>query len=404
MTIPFIDLQAQRRRLGATLSRAIEAAVEGGQWVMGPQVKELEEKLAAFAGVKHALACANGTDALMIVLRAWNVGPGDAVFVPAFTFAASAEVVALVGAEPVFVDVLEDTYNMDPASLEAAIAMVKRDGKLNARVVMPVDLFGQPADYRAIEPIVAREKLLMLCDAAQGFGALLDGRRAGGIGDAASTSFFPAKPLGCYGDGGATFTNDDGLIEILRSIRIHGQGTDKYENVRIGVNSRLDTIQAAILLEKMKIFPEEIELRDRIAKRYNEMLGRSNRIRVPRVIAGGQSTWAQYTIAGPGPRQAAGRSEGERHPNGRLLSDSAERAERLRPFPQRARACLRTHSQNRDQPAHASLSRRRNAGPHRRSGAGKRRALIAQSRCTGYCPDPWMWRCSISTCPKSLSL
>ena len=299
MTIPFIDLQAQRRRLGATLSRAIEAAVEGGQWVMGPQVKELEDKLAAFAGVKHALACANGTDALMIVLRAWNVGPGDAVFVPAFTFAASAEVVALVGATPVFVDVLEDTYNMDPASLEAAIAMVKRDGKLKARVVMPVDLFGQAADYRAIEPIVAREKLLMLCDAAQGFGALLDGRRAGGIGDAASTSFFPAKPLGCFGDGGATFTNDDGLIEILRSIRIHGQGTDKYENVRIGVNSRLDTIQAAILLEKMKIFPEEIELRDRIAKRYNEALGRSNRIRVPRVIEGAQSTWAQYTLQVP---------------------------------------------------------------------------------------------------------
>jgi len=299
MTIPFIDLQAQRRRLGATLSRAIEAAVEGGQWVMGPQVGELEEKLAAFAGVKHALACANGTDALMIVLRAWNVGPGDAVFVPTFTFAASAEVVALVGATPVFVDVLEDTYNMDPASLEAAIAMVKRDGKLKARVVMPVDLFGQAADYRALEPIVRREKLLMLCDAAQGFGALLDGRRAGGIGDAASTSFFPAKPLGCFGDGGATFTNDDGLIEILRSIRVHGQGTDKYENVRIGVNSRLDTIQAAILLEKMKIFPEEIELRDAIAKRYNEKLGRSNQIRVPRVIEGGQSTWAQYTLQVP---------------------------------------------------------------------------------------------------------
>ncbi|MGD0142320.1 MAG: DegT/DnrJ/EryC1/StrS aminotransferase family protein [Rhizomicrobium sp.] len=297
--IPFIDLQAQRRRLGATLTRAIEAAVEGGQWVMGPQVQELEEKLAHFAGVKHALACANGTDALMIVLRAWNVGPGDAVFVPAFTFAASAEVVALVGATPVFVDVLEDTYNMDPASLEAAIAMVRRDGKLKAKVVMPVDLFGQAADYRTLEPLIRREKLLMLCDAAQGFGALLDGRRAGGIGDAASTSFFPAKPLGCFGDGGATFTNDDDLIEILRSIRIHGQGTDKYENVRIGVNSRLDTIQAAILLEKMKVFPEEIELRDKIAKRYSDALGRSNRIRVPYVIDGAQSTWAQYTVQVP---------------------------------------------------------------------------------------------------------
>ncbi len=297
--IQFIDLQAQRRRLGASLTRAIEAAVEGGQWIMGPQVRELEEQLAQFAGVKHALACANGTDALMIVLRAWDIGPGDAVYVPAFTFAASAEVVALVGATPVFVDVLEDTYNMDPASLEAAIAMVKREGKLRSRVVMPVDLFGQAADYRKLEPIVKREKLLLLCDAAQGYGALLDGRRAGGIGDAASTSFFPAKPLGCFGDGGATFTNDDGLIALLRSIRVHGQGTDKYENVRIGVNSRLDTIQAAILIEKLKIFPEEIELRDRIAHRYSAALGRSNSICVPHVIEGAQSTWAQYTIQVP---------------------------------------------------------------------------------------------------------
>src|SRR5689334_2236510 len=221
---------------------------------MGPQVAELEEKLAAFAGVKHCITCANGTDALMIVLRAWDIGPGDAVFVPAFTFAASAEVVSLVGASPVFVDVLEDTYNMDPASLEAAIALVKREGKLKPKVVMPVDLFGQTADYAKLEPICKRENLKMLCDAAQGFGGLLKGRRSGGIGDAAGTSFFPAKPLGCYGDGGASFTNDGGLDELLRSIRMHGQGVDKYENVRIGVNSRLDTIQAAVLLEKMKIF------------------------------------------------------------------------------------------------------------------------------------------------------
>jgi len=294
--IPFIDLQAQRRRLGEPLNRAIQAAVEGGQWVMGPQVMELEEKLAAFAGVKHCITCANGTDALMIVLRAWDIGPGDAVFVPAFTFAASAEVVALVGASPVFVDVLEDTFNMDPASLEAAIAMVRQTTSLRPRAVMPVDLFGQPAEYRAIEAITTREKLKLLCDTAQGFGSVLDGRRTGTIGDAAATSFFPAKPLGCYGDGGATFTNDDALAELLRSIRIHGQGRDKYENVRIGVNSRLDTIQAAILLEKLKIFPAEIEERERIAVGYNQRLGQSNKIRVPRVIAGAQSTWAQYTI------------------------------------------------------------------------------------------------------------
>jgi dTDP-4-amino-4,6-dideoxygalactose transaminase len=298
-SIPFIDLQAQRKRLGPSLMQAVEKAVEGGQWVMGPQVRELEAKLAEFAGVKHVLACANGTDALMIVLRAWNVGPGDAVFVPAFTFAASAEVVALVGAEPVFVDVLADTYNMDPKSLETAIAMVKRDGKLKPRVVMPVDLFGQPADYAALEPVIKREKLLMLCDTAQGFGAPWRGKRTGSLGDASATSFFPAKPLGCYGDGGATFTNDDGLIELLRSIHIHGQGADKYQNVRIGVNSRLDTIQAAILLEKMKVFPEEIEMRDAIAKRYSKALGQSNSIRVPRVIDGAGSTWAQYTIQVP---------------------------------------------------------------------------------------------------------
>jgi dTDP-4-amino-4,6-dideoxygalactose transaminase len=298
-SIPFIDLQAQRKRLGPQLMQAVEKAVEGGQWVLGPQVRELEEKLAALAGVKHALACANGTDALMIVLRAWNVGPGDAVFVPAFTFAASAEVVALVGAEPVFVDVLADTYNMDPKSLEAAIAMVKRDGKLKPRVVMPVDLFGQPADYAALEPIIKREKLLMLCDTAQGFGAAWHAKRTGSLGDASATSFFPAKPLGCYGDGGATFTNDDGLIQLLRSIHVHGQGADKYENVRIGVNSRLDTIQAAILLEKMKVFPEEIEMRDAIAQRYSKALGQSNSIRVPHVIDGAGSTWAQYTIQVP---------------------------------------------------------------------------------------------------------
>jgi dTDP-4-amino-4,6-dideoxygalactose transaminase len=188
---------------------------------------------------------------------------------------------------------------MDPASLEAAIAMVKRDGKLKPHAVMPVDLFGQPADYAALELIATREKLPMLCDTAQGFGGIWKSRRTGGIGDAAATSFFPAKPLGCYGDGGASFTNDDALIELLRSIRNHGQGADKYENVRIGVNSRLDTIQAAILLEKLKVFPEEIEMRERIARRYSKALGQSNAIRVPRVIAGAQSTWAQYTIQVP---------------------------------------------------------------------------------------------------------
>jgi dTDP-4-amino-4,6-dideoxygalactose transaminase len=295
-TIPFIDLQAQRRRLGAPLEAAIKAAIEGGQWILGPQVAQLERDLAAWTGVKHAIACANGTDALLLILRAWDVGPGDAVFVPAFTFAASGEVVVLAGATPVFVDVLPDTFNIDPASLEAAIALVKREGKLKSKVVMPVDLFGQPADYRVLAPIASREGLKLLCDTAQGFGGLLDGKRAGAIGDAAATSFFPAKPLGCYGDGGACFTNDDGLKDVLLSLRMHGQGSDRYEHVRIGYNSRLDTIQAAILIEKLKVFDDEIKLRNQVAKRYNDAFAGSNRLVAPKMIDGAVSTWAQYTL------------------------------------------------------------------------------------------------------------
>jgi dTDP-4-amino-4,6-dideoxygalactose transaminase len=294
--IAFIDLQAQRKRLGAPLDEAIRQAVEGGQWILGPQVARFEQEIAAWAGVRHAIACANGTDALLLALRAWEIGPGDAVFVPAFTFAATGEVVALAGASPVFVDVLPDTFNMDPASLEAAIALVKREGKLKPRAVMPVDLFGQPADYHALAPIARREGLKLFCDTAQGFGGLLDGVRAGAIGDAAATSFFPAKPLGCYGDGGAIFTNDDGLKEALLSLRMHGQGSDRYEHVRIGYNSRLDTIQAAILIEKFKIFPDEIDRRNRVAARYTAAFGGSNRIVAPHVIAGATSTWAQYTL------------------------------------------------------------------------------------------------------------
>jgi dTDP-4-amino-4,6-dideoxygalactose transaminase len=293
--IAFIDLQAQRRRLGESLNRAIAEAVEGGQWILGPQVAALEERLAACANVKHAVTCANGTDALLLVLRAWGIGPGDGVFVPAFTFAATAEVVVLAGATPVFVDVDPDTFNISAVGLENAIALVKREGVLKPKVVIPVDLFGQPADYRRLEPIVTRERLLMLCDVAQAFGATLDGRFAGSIGDAASTSFFPSKPLGCYGDGGACFTDDAALAEMLRSLRMHGQGKDRYEHPRIGLNSRLDTIQAAILLEKLNIFPDELTRRERVARRYTARLA-SNRIRTPVVIDGAQSVWAQYTI------------------------------------------------------------------------------------------------------------
>ncbi|MGQ0742208.1 MAG: DegT/DnrJ/EryC1/StrS family aminotransferase [Alphaproteobacteria bacterium] len=294
--IPFIDLQAQRRRIGEAMNRAVLAAVESGQWIMGGPVQELESRLARFAGVKHAIVCANGTDALHLILRAWNVGPGDAVFVPAFTFAATAGAVALAGATPVFVDVLSDTFNMDPASLDAAVQTVKRERRLKPKVVISVDLFGQPADYPRLAPIVTGEKLRLLVDTAQAFGATLGGKQTAAFGDASGTSFFPAKPLGCYGDGGCCFTDDDALADTLRSVRIHGQGTDKYENVRIGMNSRLDTIQAAVLIEKLKVFAQEIEMRERIACRYSDLLGKSNRIRVPHVIRGARSTWAQYTI------------------------------------------------------------------------------------------------------------
>lgn len=295
-TVPFIDLQAQRQRLGPALNQAIISAVESGQWILGPQVFELEQKLAQFAGVKHAVACANGTDALLLVLRAWRIGPGDAVFVPAFTFAATAEVVSLAGATPVFTDVLPDTFNLDPASLETAIGMVRREGVLTPKAVIAVDLFGQPADYGRLESIAAAEKLHLLCDSAQAFGATLNGRATVCYGDAAATSFFPAKPLGCYGDGGACFTDDDQLASVLRSLRMHGQGADAYEHARVGLNSRLDTIQAAILIEKLKIFPDEIAAREIIAGRFNRELGQHESIRVPQLIPGAKSVWAQYTI------------------------------------------------------------------------------------------------------------
>ncbi len=295
-TIPFIDLQAQRKRLGPSLERAIAEAVGGGQWILGPQVSTLEDQLARFAGVKHAICCANGTDALLLILKAWGIGPGDAVFVPAFTFAATAEVVVLAGATPVFIDVLPDTYNLDPASLESAIAMVRREGVLRPRVVIAVDLFGQPADYRTVQPVIMSERLRLLCDSAQAFGATLDGQSTVSFGDAAGTSFFPAKPLGCYGDGGACFTNDDELAGVLRVLRVHGQGGESYQHERIGLNSRLDTIQAAILIEKLAIFPDEIEIRQRVASRFNRVLGQRQNVRVPELIGGARSVWAQYTI------------------------------------------------------------------------------------------------------------
>ena len=255
--IPFIDLDAQRRRLGERIPRAIERVLSHGGFIMGPEVAELERRLAAFCGAGQCVSCANGTDALQLVLMAEGVGPGDAVFVPAFTFVATAEVVPPTGATPVFVDVRAGDFTLDPASLEAAVGHARALG-LKPRMVIAVDLFGHPADYQAIAAIAGREGMVVLADAAQGFGATYRGGTVGTLAAWTTTSFFPAKPLGCYGDGGAVFTDDPGRAELLRSLRVHGKGQDKYDNVRIGVNSRLDTLQAAILLEKLAIFADEI--------------------------------------------------------------------------------------------------------------------------------------------------
>lgn len=291
--IPFIDLAAQRRRLGDSVDKAITRVLDHGQYIMGPEVRMLESDLARFCGAKHVISCSNGTDALALVLRALELKPGDAVLCPSFTFAATAEVVAWFGATPLFVDIHPDTFNMDPASLDAGVAKAKQLG-LKPVGVIPVDLFGQPADYDAILPVCAANKMWVLSDAAQSFGATYKGRKIGTIGVATSTSFFPAKPLGCYGDGGAVFLESDELAAVLRSLRVHGQGSDKYDNVRIGMNGRLDTVQAAVLIEKLKIFGDEIERRNVIARRYNDRLG--DVAVVPHVLDDCVSTWAQYTI------------------------------------------------------------------------------------------------------------
>ena len=292
-SIPFIDVAAQRRRLGPHIDKAIERVLAHCQFILGPEVKTFEAELAAFRGARHAVSCASGTDALVLALRAMGIGPGDAVLCPSFTFCATAEVVALVGATPVFVDVDPATFNIDASRLASAVVTARAAG-LKPKGVIPVDLFGLPADHAAIAAVSHDEGLLILDDAAQGFGATYNNRRLGTFGLATATRFFPAKPLGCYGDGGAVMTDDDGLAEALRSLRVHGQGSNKYDNVRIGLASRLDTVQAAILIEKLKIFPDEIDARNVIARRYSE--GLKGLVAVPTVSAGSTSVWAQYTI------------------------------------------------------------------------------------------------------------
>jgi dTDP-4-amino-4,6-dideoxygalactose transaminase len=299
--IPFVDVAAQRRRLGARIDDALARVLGHCQFIMGPEVAALEAELAAFCGARHALGCASGTDALLLALMGKGVGAGDAVICPAFTFCASAEAVALVGATPVFADVAEATFNLDPAGIERALAAARRHG-LEPKAIMTVDLFGLPADYAAIATVAAAHGLMVIADAAQSFGAAYRGRRVGALAPVTTTSFFPSKPLSCYGDGGAVFTDDDALADVMRSLRVHGQGADKYDNVRIGINGRLDTIQAAVLIEKLKIFSEELDARERIARRYAE--GLSDVVTIPRVPAGSTTVWALYTVRlAPGARE-----------------------------------------------------------------------------------------------------
>jgi len=294
--VPFIDIGAQRRRLGKSIDEAVARVLAHCQFINGPEVTELEAQLAKFSGAKHVVSCASGTDALLMVLMAKNIGPGDAVICPSFTFCATGEAVALTGASPVFTDVDEATFNMDAASLKRGVAAAKKQG-LKPKAVIPVDLFGQSADHDAISAVAEAEGLFVLDDAAQGFGASYKGRRLGTYGHATATSFFPAKPLGCFGDGGAIFTDDAELAATLRSIRVHGQGSDKYDNVRLGLTGRLDTMQAAILIEKLKIFDDEIAARNKVAERYARGLG--NVVTVPHLAKDCSSVWAQYTIRLP---------------------------------------------------------------------------------------------------------
>ncbi|RIK99835.1 MAG: aminotransferase DegT [Proteobacteria bacterium] len=301
-SIAFIDLEAQRHRLGRAIDDAVGRVLTHCQFINGPEVGQLEAELAAFCGAKHVVSCASGTDALLMVLMAKNIGPGDAVICPSFTFCATAEVVALAGATPVFVDVDEATFNIDIASLVRGIAAARKTG-LKPKAIIPVDLFGQSADHDGVAEVARAEGLFVLDDAAQSFGATFKGQKLGTLADATTTSFFPAKPLGCYGDGGAIFTDNDELAQTLRSIRVHGQGSDKYDNVRLGLTARLDTVQAAVLREKLKIFDDEIAARDVVAERYAQALG--NIVDVPRLMAGNTSTWAQYTVRVPGGHRAA---------------------------------------------------------------------------------------------------
>ena len=294
------DLAVQRARLEPGLSQAIQRVLDHGPFILGPEVFQLEEELAEFCGARHAITCANGTDAIELVMMAEGIGPGDAVVVPSFTFVATAEAVATTGATPVFADVDLETFNVQPKSVERCSALALEAG-LTPRAIIAVDLFGLPADYHPLSRIAEDHGLLVIADSAQSFGAQSPLGAVGTLGDYTTTSFFPSKPLGCYGDGGAILTNDPARAELLRSLRFHGKGSDKYDNVRLGMNSRLDTIQAAVLLEKLRVFDDELKMRQEVAERYSASLGSS--VTTPTTAPGYRSAWAQYTITCESPLQ-----------------------------------------------------------------------------------------------------
>ncbi len=291
----FIDLAAQQQRIRTKIEENIKAVLDHGHYIMGPEIRKLEEQLARYVGIKHAISCSSGTDALLMALMAYNVGPGDIIFTTPFTFIATAEVIAILGAEPVFVDIDPETFNLDPAGLRRAIAE-DAENENSARGIIAVDLFGLPADYEQINAIAKEHGLFVIEDAAQSFGAEYQGRKTCSLADIACTSFFPAKPLGCYGDGGAVFTDNDELAEKMTSVRVHGQGTDKYNNVRIGINGRLDVLQAAVLLAKLDIFPEEVGLRQEVARRYTEGITSITSLKTPYIPETMKSVWAQYSL------------------------------------------------------------------------------------------------------------
>ena len=292
--VPFVDLKAQYARLKPQIAEAIQDVLDDGRYILGPAVTRLESELAEYCGVRHAISCSSGTDAIFMPLLAYGVAPGDAVFVPSFTFTATAEAILLAGASPVFVDVEADSFNIDLADLERKISETRAGGKLKPKAILAVDLFGLPADWDELNKLAERDGLHLISDAAQSFGGVYHGKRVGTLAPVSGTSFFPAKPLGCYGDGGAILTDDDDLAEILKSIRVHGAGSHRYEVIRIGINGRLDSIQAAILSVKLSVFDSELDDRERVSRIYDEAL--KDVVTVPKRIDGVRSAWAQYTI------------------------------------------------------------------------------------------------------------